>query len=182
MTGKHKNFLYFWHHFQKSSIFTSVSDLLNNRIWSTKIFFTYITWKYTLSCPRKWKKIQIDFWTIWLFFSRWVTHNLFYGKWGIEYGFETFFSKTSYRLNESQKPVLVAHFSSYQWFYWTDCFQKKIGFTRVWTLTNCVHFMKILVVQPARKRECCSKTGMDLMWSLSHWMMLCTGSKNSWIG
>ncbi len=59
--------------------------------------------------------------------------------------------KTPYRLNESEKPSSGAHFPSYQWFYWTDCFQKKkkknkqktIRLTHVWTRTKHVNFMKI---------------------------------------
>ncbi len=52
---KQKFFLYFLHHFLKNFIFTSFSDPPNNRIWSSKIFFTYryYWWKYTLLCPRK---------------------------------------------------------------------------------------------------------------------------------
>ncbi len=54
-------FFNFLHHFHKNPIFTSFSDPPNNRIWSTKIFSTYTIWKYSLLCPTKWKKIQIDF-------------------------------------------------------------------------------------------------------------------------
>ncbi len=37
-----------------------------------------------------------------------------------------FFPQTpSYRLNESQKPVLGEHFPTYQQFYWTDVSKKK---------------------------------------------------------
>ncbi len=61
MIIKHEIFLYILYHFHKNSIFTLFSDPLNNRIWSSKIFFTYIKRKYTLLCLRKWKKIQIDF-------------------------------------------------------------------------------------------------------------------------
>ncbi len=46
----------------------------NHRIWSTKIFFTYTTCKYTLLCPPPQKKFQIDFWPVWVVFSRWVTY------------------------------------------------------------------------------------------------------------
>ncbi len=45
----------------KIPIFTSLSAPSNNRIWSTKNFSTHTIWKYTLLCPRKWKKIQINF-------------------------------------------------------------------------------------------------------------------------
>ncbi len=39
-------------------------------------FFPHIPFEnYTLSCPRKWKKSKLIFWTVWLIFSRWVTYN-----------------------------------------------------------------------------------------------------------
>ncbi len=45
---------------------------------------------------------------------------------------------------KARNPVLGAHFLPYQWFYWTDCFQKKKNwFTHVWTRTNHVNLMKI---------------------------------------
>ncbi len=53
--------MYFLHYFHKNLIFTSFSKHPSNRIWSTKILFTYTTWKYKLLCPGWWKKIQIDF-------------------------------------------------------------------------------------------------------------------------
>ncbi len=51
--------------------------------------------------------------------------------------------KTPYWLNESEESSFGGTFSPYQWFYWTNCFQKKVRFTHVWTRTNHVNFMKI---------------------------------------
>ncbi len=44
-------------------------------------------------------------------------YNLFYGKWGTEYSFEIFASKTPIQAEcKLKNQFLRAHFSPYQWF------------------------------------------------------------------
>ncbi len=69
--------------------------------------------------------------------------KLYFRKYHYNTAFKFFSQKTPYQLNESREISLGAHFPPYQWFYWTDCFQKKVGFSHVWTRTNFANFIKI---------------------------------------
>ncbi len=54
-------------------------------------------------------------------------YRFFYGKWIPNTALNFFLHKTPYWLNESQKTNFGGTFSPYQrfqWFYWTNCFQK----------------------------------------------------------
>ncbi len=113
-----------------------VLNIFQIRIFSKKTLFSKITAKNNL-------------WGHDYFSGNRMSHddkneyNLFHGKWGTQYGFEIFSSKPLYGLNKSQKISFGATFPPISMVLLDHCFQKKIGFTHVYTHTNHVKFMKI---------------------------------------
>ncbi len=74
--------------------------------------------------------MQNNFWRAKPFFREWSSndkneYNFSIGNGVPNTALKFFSQKTPYRLNESQKNSLGAHFLPYQWFYRTDCLPKN---------------------------------------------------------